>query len=112
MVFTPHLLPISRGILTTVYLRFTQPVPPGEMRRRFARFAENEPFVNLLPEGSAAELKMANYTNGCTVSLHSDDSGQNWIVVTAIDNLLKGASGQAVQNMNLMFGLEETEGLV
>ena len=112
VVFTPHLLPISRGILTTIYLRFAQPVPPEEMRRRFSRFAHGEPFVTLLPEGGAAELKMANHTNVCVISLHSDDSGHNWVVMTAIDNLLKGASGQAVQNMNLMFGLEETEGLV
>ena len=112
VVFTPHLLPISRGILTTIYLRFAQPVPPEEMRRRFSRFADGEPFITLLPEGGAAELKMANHTNDCVISLHSDASGQNWVVLTAIDNLLKGASGQAVQNMNLMFGLEETEGLV
>ncbi|MEE8436012.1 MAG: N-acetyl-gamma-glutamyl-phosphate reductase, partial [bacterium] len=112
VVFTPHLLPISRGILTTVYLRFAQPVPPEEMRRRFSRFADGEPFVTLLPEGGAAELKMANHTNDCVISLHADESASNWVVMTAIDNLLKGASGQSVQNMNLMFGLYETEGLV
>ena len=112
VVFTPHLLPISRGILSTIYLRFPEPVPPAEVRRRFERFAENEPFVTLLPEGRLAELKMANYSNDCVVSLHPDDTGQNWVVLTAIDNLLKGAAGQAVQNMNLMFGCEETAGLV
>ena len=112
VVFTPHLLPISRGILSTIYLRFQQPIPPRELRRRYARFAEAEPFVTLLPEGRGAELKMANYTNDCVVSLHPDDSGRNWVVLTAMDNLLKGAAGQAVQNMNLMFGFGETEGLV
>ena len=112
VVFTPHLLPIARGILSTIYLRFAQPVPPGEMRRRFARFAEREPFVVLLPEGRGAELKMANFSNDCVVSLHPDGSGRNWVVVTAIDNLVKGAAGQAVQNMNLMFGCEESAGLV
>jgi len=112
VVFTPHLLPISRGILTTIFLRFEQPVAPDAMRPRFERFAAEHPFVTLLPEGQGAEIKMANGTNACVVSLHPDDSGQNWIVVTAIDNLIKGAAGQAVQNMNLMFGQEETEGLL
>lgn len=112
VVFTPHLLPISRGILSTITLRFAQPVPPLEMRRRFERFAAAEPFVTLLPEGQCAEVKMANYSNSCVVSLHPDDSGKTWIVITAIDNLIKGAAGQAVQNMNLMFGCEETAGLL
>lgn len=112
VVFTPHLLPISRGILSTIYLRFSQPVPPAELRRRFERFAAAEPFVTLLPAGRGAELKMANHTNACVVSLHPDDTGRNWVVLTAIDNLVKGAAGQAVQNMNLMCGCEETAGLV
>jgi N-acetyl-gamma-glutamyl-phosphate reductase len=112
VVFTPHLLPISRGILSTIYLRFAQPVPRDELRRRFERFAAAEPFVTLLPEGQGAELKMANYSNDCVVSLHADDSGRNWVILTAIDNLLKGAAGQAVQNFNLMFGCDETAGLV
>jgi N-acetyl-gamma-glutamyl-phosphate reductase len=112
VVFTAHLLPISRGILSTIYLRFAEPVPPAELRRRYERFAAAEPFVSLLPEGQGAELKMANGSNDCVVSLHPDDTGRNWIVVTAIDNLLKGAAGQAVQNMNLMFGCDETAGLI
>ncbi len=112
VVFTPHLLPIARGIFSTIYLRFEEPVPPAEMRRRFARFAAAEPFVTLLPEGRSAELKMANFSNDCVISLHPDESGRNWVVLTAIDNLLKGAAGQAVQNMNIMFGRPETEGLI
>jgi len=111
VVFTPHLLPIARGILSTIYLRFKQPVSPAEMRALYSRYAEGKPFVTLLPEGRGAELKMANNTNQCVVSLHPDETGQNWVVITAIDNLLKGASGQAVQNMNLMFGMDETAGL-
>ena len=111
VVFTPHLLPISRGILSTIYLRFAAPVPAAEVRRRFERFAADEPFVTVLPEGRNAELKMANGTNDCVMSLHADETGRNWVIVTAIDNLLKGAAGQAVQNLNLMFGCEETTGL-
>lgn len=112
VVFTPHLLPISRGILTTIFLRFEQPVPPEAMRSRFERFAADHPFVTLLNDGQGAEIKMANGTNNCVVSLHPDDTGKNWIVITAIDNLLKGAAGQAVQNMNLMFGQPEETALV
>jgi len=112
VVFTPHLLPIGRGILATMFLRFTGRVDPAEVRRRFAAFAGREPFVLLLPEDRSAELKMVQHGNDCAVSLHHDETAQNWIVVTAIDNLVKGAAGQAVQNMNLMFGVEETAGLV
>ena len=112
VIFTPHLLPLGRGILTTIYLSFAEPVAPADMRRRFAAFAESEPFVMLLAEGADADVKMVRHNNDCAVSLHHDESGRNWVVVTAIDNLVKGAAGQAVQNMNLMFGQEETTALV
>ncbi len=111
-VFTPHLLPIARGILTTMVLRFAKPVPAAEMRSRFEEFCRREPFATLLPEGKDAELRMVQHRNECVISLHHDSACATWIVVTAIDNLVKGASGQAVQNMNLMYGLEETRGLV
>ncbi len=112
VVFTPHLLPVSRGILTSIVLRFKRPPDPAQVRARFADFAAREPFVTLLPEGAAAELKMAQFTNDCVVSLHHDASAETWIVMTAIDNLVKGASGQAVQNLNLMYGFPETSALV
>ena len=82
------------------------------MRRAYAGFAEAEPFVNLLADGRVADLKMVRHTNDCAVSLHHDESAKNWVVITAIDNLGKGAAGQAVQNMNLMFGEPETRGLI
>ena len=112
VIFTPHLLPIARGIFSTVYLRFEQPVKAGEMWTRFADFAAREPFVKLLPEGAMAEITMTTGGNDCVISLHPDDSGKNWVICAVIDNLVKGASGQAVQNMNLMFGVEETTALV
>lgn len=112
LMFTPHLLPIGRGILSTIYLRFNQPIPTLDLRRKFEQFATDKPFFTLLPEGQGAEIKHAVHTNQCVVSLHPDDTGQNWVVITAIDNLLKGASGQAVQNMNLMFGYKEAAGLI
>jgi N-acetyl-gamma-glutamyl-phosphate reductase len=112
VIFTPHLLPIARGIFSTIYLCFDRPMPRGEMWTAFADFAAREPFVKLLPDGKMAELAMVQGNNDCVISLHPDETGKNWVVCTVIDNLLKGASGQAVQNMNLMFGLEETAGLV
>jgi N-acetyl-gamma-glutamyl-phosphate reductase len=112
VVFTPHLLPVGRGILTAIVLRFKQPLDPAGLRQRFAGFAAREPFVTLLPEGESPDLKMVRYRNECVVSLHHDDSAETWIVLTAIDNLVKGASGQAVQNLNLMYGWDETSGLV
>ncbi|MDH4121113.1 MAG: N-acetyl-gamma-glutamyl-phosphate reductase [Deltaproteobacteria bacterium] len=112
VIFTPHLLPVFRGILSTIYLRFQRAVSKEELRARYQAFAQKEPFVRLLPEGDGAELRMAQHTNRCVISLHGDPTGKNWVVLTAIDNLLKGASGQAVQNMNLMLGLEETAGLL
>ncbi len=111
VLFTPHLLPIGRGILTTIYLRFAEPVAPEEMHRRFAALAESEPFVVLLPPARESEIKMARHTNDCVISLHHDESAKTWIVLTAIDNLVKGAAGQAVQNMNVMYGFDESMGL-
>ncbi len=112
VVFTPHLLPIARGIFSTIYLRFREPVPGGEMWTAFADYAAREPFVKLLPDGAMAELATVRGTNDCVLSLHADESGANWVVCTAIDNLVKGAAGQAVQNLNLMCGLDETTGLI
>jgi N-acetyl-gamma-glutamyl-phosphate reductase len=112
VVFTPHLLPLSRGILTAIVLRFKRALDPEAVRTRFSDFAAREPFVSLLPEGAAAELNMAQHTNDCVLSLHHDASAATWIVMSAIDNLVKGAAGQAVQNLNLMFGFPETSALV
>jgi N-acetyl-gamma-glutamyl-phosphate reductase len=111
VVFTPHLLPIGRGILTSIVLRFKKPLDPAALRQRFAGFAGREPFVTLLPEGRSPDLKMVRHRNECVISLHHDASAETWIVLTAIDNLGKGASGQAVQNLNLMYGWDETAGL-
>lgn len=111
VVFTPYLLPVGRGILTTIVLRFKKPLDPTAIRERFAGFAAREPFVTLLPEGESPDLKMVRHRNECALSLHHDASRETWIVLSAIDNLLKGASGQAVQNLNLMYGWSETAGL-
>lgn len=112
VIFTPHLLPLTRGILSTIYLSFQKSQEKDQVMSQFEEAARAQPFLELLPYGTTPELKMVQHTNRCYVGLTHDDTGKNWIVVTAIDNLLKGASGQAIQNMNLMFGLDETTGLL
>lgn len=113
-VFTPHLLPINRGIITTIYVTPTKPVSAEALRKIFVDKYTREPFVKVCPDGEFPELKAVNGTNQCHigVGLRKDvgDTGVI-VIVSAIDNLLKGASGQAVQNMNLVFGFDEKEGL-
>jgi len=111
LTFVPHLLPVSRGILSTIYVT----VPPGwDSTRALELFAETyagEPFIQLLPPEEPATLHHAVGSNRCVIGISTVRSGQ--LVLTAsIDNLRKGASGQAVQNMNIVFGLPETTGLL
>lgn len=105
LLFTPHLLPVSRGILSTLYL----PIEVPDAQRRYTEFYRDEPFVEVLPEGATATLGHAVHTNKCSLSLHPQED--HLIVVSVIDNLIKGASGQAVQNLNAHFGFPETDGL-
>jgi N-acetyl-gamma-glutamyl-phosphate reductase len=110
VTFSPHLLPVNRGILSTIY--FT--LEPGWSVERLAAFYgeayASAPFVHVLPPGRLASLAYVNYTNRCAISFAAA-GGDDFVIVTTIDNLIKGASGQAVQNMNLMFGLDEAMGL-
>ena len=110
LIFSPHLIPVPRGLLSTIYI----PVQPGwseaVMHDLCARFYANEPFVKVLPRGENATLGHVVRSNNCALGLTLADDFL--ILTSAIDNLLKGASGQALQNMNVMFGLEETMGLL
>ena len=112
VIFTPHLLPLTRGILTTLYLQFREPVSMQEVRASFEQTAQQNPFFHLLPARRFPDLNMVRGSNRCMVGIAHDDSATQWIVITALDNLVKGAAGQAIQNMNLMFEFEETEGLL
>jgi N-acetyl-gamma-glutamyl-phosphate reductase len=112
VIFTPHLLPLNRGILSTIYLHFPEAIPVAEIRSRFLKFADEQKFVHFMDEGSLPDLKVTLNSNRVMIGTESDDSGQNWVVVSSLDNLVKGASGQAIQNMNLMFGLDEGMGLL
>jgi N-acetyl-gamma-glutamyl-phosphate reductase len=79
--------------------------------RCFSEFAEKNEFVHFMGKGNFPEIKMTVHSNRCMIGAESDESGQNWVIVSSLDNLIKGASGQAIQNMNLMCGLDEALGL-
>lgn len=111
VTFTPHLLPLERGILATVYVRRKKKVSASAVREAFVRHYEAEPFVRLKPEGSFPSLKDVQGTNYCDIGIWVDPKTDRVIVIAAIDNLLKGAAGQAVQNLNIRFGFPEEEGL-
>jgi len=107
--FTPHLIPVSRGILTTAYAELTRTLSAAYMREIYQEAYGGERFVRLLPEGSFPDISQVRGSNFCDLGLSIE--GNRVIVVSAIDNLVKGASGQAVQNMNIMFGLDESAAL-
>jgi N-acetyl-gamma-glutamyl-phosphate reductase len=131
VIFTPHLAPMNRGILSTIYIPLAEawrpkaisaggaPRPPtkeieekaAEIRRIYEGFYKDEPFVRVLPEGLIAASGRVRQSNFCDISIHLDQSGTTLVVVSAIDNMVKGAAGQAVQNMNIIFGFDETAGL-
>lgn len=137
VVFTPHLVPMSRGILATCYAPLAAPAgggdsgtpglsaadparPPSaaatalarDIRDAYARFYEGERFVRVHPYGEIASTRNVRFSNYCDLSVHTDHSGSMLIVVSAIDNMVKGAAGQAVQNMNIVLGFPETAGLL
>lgn len=108
LTFVPHLTPMIRGIHATLYARLTREVDlQGLYEGRFA----NEPFVDVLPPGSHPDTRSVRAANHCRIAVHRPQNGDMVVVLSVIDNLVKGAAGQAVQNMNLMFGLDECAGL-
>lgn len=112
IIFSPHLLPLYRGILSTIYVTLRPGTTPEEARAAYAVYA-GEPFVRLLPQGRLPELRHVQNTMYLAMGLQPvEPEAGRYIIVSALDNLLKGASGQAVQSMNLMLGFEETTGLV
>ena len=110
-VFAPHLIPTSRGILSTIYVSLDADWDDQAVLSLWRRTYGDAPFVHVLAARQLASLAHAVHTNRCALSIGSAGAAGEWIIITAIDNLLKGASGQAVQNMNVMFGLDETMGL-
>lgn len=109
--FTPHLAPMKRGILATCYANLTQPQTTESLVELYRAFYQDEPFVRVYPAGSLPEVKHIAGSNYVGIGLVVDERLNRVVVVSCVDNLIKGAAGQAVQNMNLLFGLPETMGL-
>ena len=108
LVFTPHLTPMIRGIHATLYARVTK---ASDLQALYERRYASEPFVDVMPPGSHPDTRSVRGSNICRVAVHQPQGSDTAVVLSVIDNLVKGASGQAVQNINIMFGLEETLGL-
>ncbi|CAB1242239.1 MAG: N-acetyl-gamma-glutamyl-phosphate reductase [Clostridiales bacterium] len=111
VLFVPHLLPVNRGILATCYAKLKNGTTLSQLQEVYEKAYQNEYFIRLLPKGKEADIHNVRYSNFCDISLHIDPRTNTFIAVSALDNMVKGAAGQAIQNMNLAFGLDETEGL-
>jgi len=113
-VFTPHLLPVNRGILSTMYVTLPDGITERQVRDLYAETWAGEPFIHLLPAGQVATLRHVTHTNRCAISITPVDptGGPDFIIVATLDNMVKGASGQAIQNFNIAAGLDETAGLL
>ncbi len=108
VTFVPHLLPVNRGILSTIYAQAAPGTALEPLRAAYRDFYRAEPFVRVVDK---ADIKYVKYSNYCDISVQFDERTGAVILISAIDNMVKGAAGQAIQNMNLIFGLEETCGL-
>src|SRR5690606_4174092 len=107
-VFVPHLTPMIRGIRAALYARLTRPV---DLQALYEERYANEPFVDVLPSGSHPDTRSVRGANVCRIAVHQARGGDTAVILSVIDNLVKGAAGQAVQNMNIMFDLPESAGL-
>jgi N-acetyl-gamma-glutamyl-phosphate reductase len=110
LTFTPHLLPIPRGILSTIYVRLEQAMTAAEIESLYSTFYANRPWVRLFGT-RLPQIRYSLYTNFCDIGFNLSADGKRMVIVSCLDNLIKGAAGQAVQNLNVMCGFEEKEGL-
>jgi N-acetyl-gamma-glutamyl-phosphate reductase len=111
LTFTPHLLPIPRGILSTVYVYLNRQMIAAEVESCFRHFYAGKPWVRVFASPQLPQIQFSLHTNYCDLGFCLADDGRRLVLVSCVDNLLKGAAGQAVQNMNLMYGWKEEEGL-
>jgi N-acetyl-gamma-glutamyl-phosphate reductase len=112
IVFTPHLLPIPRGILSTIYVWFNESMQEDQIQSCFDDFYQTSPMVRIFRNDELPQIQYSAYTNFCDIGFQLAKDGKRCVIVSCLDNLLKGAAGQAVQNLNLMCGWSEAEGLV
>jgi len=111
VTFVPHLIPMDRGILTTIYLVLTKQWKTEEILSTFQEHYQKEPFIRICPKGKLPNTKHVRGSNYCDIGVKVSEADGRTVIVTAIDNLVKGASGEAIQNMNIMLGYPETMGL-
>jgi N-acetyl-gamma-glutamyl-phosphate reductase len=111
LTFTPHLLPIPRGILSTIYVKLAKTVTADELEHALRQFYVDKPWVRVFGAKRLPQIKFSLNTNYCDIGFSLSPDGTRGVLVSCLDNLLKGAAGQAVQNMNLMFGFDERAGL-
>jgi N-acetyl-gamma-glutamyl-phosphate reductase len=111
LIFTPHLLPIPRGILSTIYVHLNREMKAGEVESCFRDFYAGRRWVRLFATPKLPQIQFSLHTNYCDLGFCLADDGRRLVLISCVDNLLKGAAGQAVQNMNLMYGWKEEEGL-
>jgi N-acetyl-gamma-glutamyl-phosphate reductase len=111
ITFTPHLLPLSRGILSTMYAVMQKEVSTAEVVDLYREFYQGKKFVRVYKEGTFPNISSVRGSNYCDIGVTIDRRTKRAIIVSVIDNLVKGAAGQAIQNMNLMCGLSEDTGL-
>ena len=112
ITFVPHLLPVNRGILATVYADIKDGVSFEEIKKAYEDYYKDEFFIRLLEDGKCADIHNVRYSNFCDISIHHDKRANKLVACAAIDNMVKGAAGQAIQNMNIIFGINEKTGLV
>lgn len=112
VIFTTHLLPVERGILSTIYVWLAEPRTAEEIEAQFRRFYAGRPLVRISRAGTLPELQHVARTNFCDIGFSVDESGKRLVIVSCLDNLGKGAAGQAVQNLNTMMGWAEETGLI
>ncbi len=110
--FVPHLLPVERGILATIYVHLKQKLSLSKVHSVYKKFYKTEPFVRVRELGIQPELQHVNFTNFCDIGLAISEDKKLLVITSVIDNLVKGAAGQAVQNMNIMCGFKEEAGLI
>lgn len=111
LTFIPHLIPINRGILSTIYTTPKDPIDIEKIHQKYCEFYKEEPFVRILPLGEVSKINNVRLSNYCCISIHYDSENNKLIIISCLDNMIKGAAGQAIQNMNIVLGFDEKEGL-
>ncbi|WP_226037232.1 N-acetyl-gamma-glutamyl-phosphate reductase [Aquibacillus saliphilus] len=111
VTFSTHLVPMTRGIMSTIYIDLNEQISTSEIINLYNDYYKNDPFVRIRPEGTLPSTKEVYGSNFCDIGFHSDLRTGKLTIISVIDNLVKGASGQAIQNMNLLYGWDETTGL-